>query len=225
MKNKYLFATFGFVCSLSLTACTLNFSVDGNAPKNPIDVEQVNEISERIDETDFTNDTEVRDLVYDINDWSKGLDNEYLKDFQSATLVRVVDGDTIIVDINGEEFSVRLIGVNTPESVAPQEYLDKTGKENTLEGKEASLYTKDILKDVKTVYLQKDISDTDKYGRLLRYVWIEVPAEFNEAEIESKMLNGILLSEHIAEVTIYHPDYKYEKEFHSIYAKHSVDRE
>ena len=139
------------------------------------------------------------------------------EDFQEVTLERVVDGDTIIVNIENESVSVRLIGVNTPESVASDEYLQQSGKENTAEGEAASEYTKALLSDKDTVYLQSDVSDTDKYGRLLRYVWLETPDDsMDKAEVENKMLNGILIKDGIAEVEIYQPDDMYEDIFNSI---------
>ena len=140
--------------------------------------------------------------------------------FQEATLVRVVDGDTIVVNINNEDYKVRLIGINTPESVASQEYLNRTGKENTKEGVKASDYTKTLLGGVTTVYLEKDKSDTDRYGRLLRYVWISVPEEINTQTIAEQMLNGMLLTsgaEKAAEPAVYKPDTKYAQEFEEIY--------
>jgi len=89
---------------------------------------------------------------------------------------RVVDGDTIEL-LDGRK--VRLIGVNTPESTTRTEPY----------GKEASDYTKSQLTG-KTAYLEKDVSETDKYGRLLRYVWLSIPNE-----IRSKMFNAILSAE------------------------------
>ncbi len=140
-----------------------------------------------------------------------------------CTLVRVVDGDTLVVNINDEETKIRLIGINTPESVASKEYLDKTGKENTAEGKAASEWVKDFLAIGQTLYLQKDTSETDKYGRSLRYVWIDIPSDCdNIKEIQSKMLNGILLENGLAEVTIYKPDTKYADEFQAI-STHTTD--
>lgn len=135
-------------------------------------------------------------------------------DFQTAKLVRVVDGDTIVVDISGEELSVRLIGIDTPESVASQNYLDRTGKENTWEGKNASDYVKNMLARTETVYLQRDVSDTDRYGRLLRYVWLEIPNDDKDIEeISTKMLNGILVWEGIAEPAAYAPDTAHQEDF------------
>lgn len=123
--------------------------------------------------------------------------------YEVGVVSRVVDGDTVVITIDGKDEKVRLIGVNTPESVGryaknPQPY-----------GKEASNYTKKQL-DGKTVYLEKDVSDTDKYGRLLRYIWLEEPDKSNMKE---KMFNAILLKEGYASVMTYPPDVKYSKTF------------
>lgn len=83
-------------------------------------------------------------------------------------VVRVVDGDTIIVDINGEKTKVRLSNVDTPESVAGEE----SGKENTPEGFVASDYTKDLLPDGSKVYLEYDNKTKDRYDRVLAYVYL-----------------------------------------------------
>ena len=132
--------------------------------------------------------------------------------------VRAVDGDTIIVNIDGEEKRVRLIGVDTPESVASQAYLEKTGKENTEEGKVASEFTKELLSSYSTVYLQKDKDNEDLYGRGLYYVWLEIPNDVNDIEeIRTKMLEGILLDNGYAVVAIYKPNNRYADEFNAIY--------
>lgn len=141
-------------------------------------------------------------------------ENEDFREFQAVELVRVVDGDTIVVDISGEKTKVRLIGIDTPESVASSKYLEKTGKENTQEGEKASDYVKSLLACTGTVYLQKDVSDTDRYGRLLRYVWLEIPDDDKDIEeISTKMLNGILVWEGIAEPAAYAPDTAHQEDF------------
>lgn len=125
-------------------------------------------------------------------------------ELQQATVERVVDGDTIIVDLDGVEQRVRLIGIDTPESVHPDE------SRNSEAGDVASDHTKSIVKQGETVYLQKDVSDTDKYDRLLRYVWLEKPTDSNdESEIKTKMLNAILVVEGYAEPKEYEPDTAY----------------
>ena len=156
-------------------------------------------------------DSDPAELAETVTNWANELaaDNEFLGEFQRADIVRVVDGDTIVVNIEGDQCKVRLIGVNTPESVASEEYLEKTGKENTQEGKEASQFTKELLSNYETVYLESDQGDTDTYGRILRYVWLEEPIEISQEEIESKMLQGILLDNGVAETMEIQPNTKY----------------
>ncbi len=202
----------GFICATTMTSCAFQFG-DAELPVKP---EDLNSIAEIIDNTDLTQNSEVAELQEEIVNWANDLNAES-GEFQSAHLERVVDGDTIVVDIDGESYKVRLIGINTPESVASKEYLERTGKENTSEGKEASEYTKEILADVDTVFLQMDVSDTDRYDRLLRYVWLELPDDpMNQYEIETKMLNAILLKDGVAEVEIYKPDEMYADTFKQI---------
>ncbi len=92
-------------------------------------------------------------------------------------VVRVVDGDTIVVRFeNGRYEKVRLIGINTPETVDPRRPVQYFGKE-------ASRYTKKHLLG-KTVYLQYDWQIRDKYGRLLAYVFLPDGTFFNAKIVE-----------------------------------------
>jgi len=118
--------------------------------------------------------------------------------FVKAYVAEVIDGDTIVAVLEGREEKVRLIGVDTPESTIRHEPY----------GKEASSYTKSKLLG-RTIYLEKDLSERDKYGRLLRYVWLEVPKNKSENEIRNKMFNAILLLGGYAQVATYPPDVKY----------------
>ena len=128
-----------------------------------------------------------------------------------ATVVRVVDGDTIIVKLNGTETRVRLIGVNTPESVASEEYLTRTNQQNTDAGKTASEWLKNYLPKGTKVYLEEDVQQTDTYGRLLAYVWMsdDIPERPTIQIIKTKMLNGILLENGNAQIATYPPNVKY----------------
>jgi len=81
-------------------------------------------------------------------------------------VIRVVDGDTIIIDYKGKYEKVRLLCVNTPESVHP----DK--KQNTFMGKVASDYSKESLKG-KYVDLEFEGPIRGRYGRLLAYVFVD----------------------------------------------------
>lgn len=122
--------------------------------------------------------------------------------FEKAYVKRVVDGDTIIATIDNTDYRVRFIGINTPESTTKiEEY-----------GKEASNYTKEMLTG-KTVYLEKDVRNTDKYDKLLRYVWLEIPNDITSEEINTKMFNAILLINGYAKLFTYPPDIKYVEYF------------
>ena len=120
---------------------------------------------------------------------------------EQAEVIRVVDGDTLKVRTASGEATVRLIGMDTPESVAQDE------SRNCEEGVIASNYTKSLVASGSTVWLSRDVSDTDRYGRLLRYVWLKQPSDLrNEDEIASTMLNAILVREGYAQVKYYRPD-------------------
>ena len=113
-------------------------------------------------------------------------------------VVRVVDGDTIEVD-GGRK--VRLIGVNTPETVDPRKAVQCYGHE-------ASDYTKSLLEGT-AVRLVKDISDTDKYGRLLRYVYME----------DGTFVNLTLVAGGYAQVNTYPPDVAHAREYQAAQAE------
>ncbi|WP_242822380.1 thermonuclease family protein [Thermaerobacter marianensis] len=124
-----------------------------------------------------------------------------------ARVVHVVDGDTIDVEpLAGAPLPatrVRLIGVNTPEIHGDVEPY----------GPEAARFTQRRLTG-KTVWLEKDVSETDRYGRALRYVWLVAPpAEPTEAEIRKGMFNAILVLEGYAQVATYPPDVRYAELF------------
>ncbi|MGB9867721.1 MAG: thermonuclease family protein [Bacillota bacterium] len=116
-----------------------------------------------------------------------------------ARVTRVVDGDTFYAELpDGSEEKVRLTGVDAPES---------SGDVDTY-GKEASAYTARRLTGA-TVYLEKDVQDRDKYGRLLAYVWLAKPADAFESEVRAKMFNAELLLEGYAQVMTVPPNVKY----------------
>lgn len=81
-------------------------------------------------------------------------------------VVRVVDGDTVILNIDGKKTRVRLIGIDTPESVAE----DKS--RNVKEGKIASEYTKNLLEN-KKVRVEFDEEKQDIYERKLGYLFLD----------------------------------------------------
>lgn len=189
-KMKNVFMLLLFVIILSLSGCSFK-DVKDNVIKTKDDVtkkvvEKTSEKKEEIKNDVYTKNEELSDKI-----------------FTECTLVRVIDGDTLLVNINGQDDRVRLIGVNTPESVHPD------ANKNTEEGKTASNYTKSLLEKGQVLYLTKDISERDKYDRLLRFVWIEKPKSFSKDEFISKSLNGILLKNGYAEIMSIKPDITY----------------
>ncbi len=97
---------------------------------------------------------------------------------------RVVDGDTVILVIDGEKVRCRISGVDTPESVG--DYKDNP----QYYGKEASDYTKEALEN-EYVYVQYDVKKYDKYDRLLAYIWTEPPNDEMEGFFNANLiLNG-----------------------------------
>ena len=91
----------------------------------------------------------------------------------NAAVVRVVDGDTVIVDWGGVEESVRLIGVDTPETKHPNEPIGCYGPE-------ASAYTTNLLPPGLSVRLELDKDERDRYDRLLAYIYLDDGAMINE---------------------------------------------
>ena len=119
-----------------------------------------------------------------------------------VSLVRVVDGDTLVVKFsNGAEDTVRLIGIDAPESVHDDP------EKNTEEGLVASDYLKSLLYEGQPLYLTKDVSDRDRYNRLLRYVWLNPPTEDNS--FSQNCLNAKLVADGYAKPKDFPPDSKY----------------
>lgn len=81
-----------------------------------------------------------------------------------ATVVRVVDGDTVKLDIGGRRETVRLIGVDTPETKHPKKPVECWGPE-------ASKHTAALLPPGTEVSVQRDVEPRDVYRRLLLYVY------------------------------------------------------
>jgi micrococcal nuclease len=107
------------------------------------------------------------------------------------TVTRVIDGDTIEVDIGGTIYRVRYIGMDTPE-------LDDERPEFCALAQEATRLNRQLVEG-ETVRLEQDISETDKYGRLLRYVYVG-----------DTFVNAELVRQGLAWAEAYEPDTKYQ---------------
>jgi micrococcal nuclease len=119
---------------------------------------------------------------------------------QTAKVVRIVDGDTIVVALAGKNVKVRYIGMDTPEladSNTPVEPL----------GPQAAEANKRLVAG-KTVVLERDTSETDRFGRLLRYVWLHSGDAWTLVNLE-------LVREGFAEAVSYPPDVRYDDLFAS----------
>lgn len=163
------------ILTLLFTACTSVPSED--AVDEPVDEVTVSDI-----ESEGTGDTESPESSI----------------FPQYNVIRVVDGDTIVIDFDSTDEKVRLIGVDTPESVHP----DKT--KNSAFGEEVSRYSKSQLAG-KSVGIEFDVQERDQYGRLLAYVYIG-----------NEMYNKKLLEMGYASVATFPPNVKYVDEFTEI---------
>ena len=114
----------------------------------------------------------------------------------SGEIVRVKDGDTYVILISGKEETVRLIGVDTPESV------HSDANRNTDWGKKVSKWVKKTLKVGQRVYLEYDEDRVDPYGRTLAYMYVD-----------GKMFNKTLVKKGFARAVYYKPNGRYRKDF------------
>lgn len=130
---------------------------------------------------------------------------------EKVTLIKVIDGDTIVVSMGGTEEKVRLIGIDTPESCSPAKW------KNNEYGGYASDYTKSLLNGIDTLYLSYDEEQTDQFGRTLAYVWLDDNVNTSSAQdIEAYMLNAILLEDGYAMNKEYKPNVSYANCFNNL---------
>jgi len=113
-----------------------------------------------------------------------------------ASVVRVVDGDTVEVRIGGREETVRLIGIDTPETVDPRSPVECFGHE-------ASDRTKALLPAGSEVRMVADVEPRDRYDRLLAYVYRD----------DGTFVNLALVEDGYASVLTYPPNVAHAPEF------------
>lgn len=142
--------------------------------------------------------TSDRTQILETNLVSSDVEKPVLK--PELIVTRVIDGDTIVIVINGVSEKIRLIGVDTPETVDPRKQVECFGKE-------ASELTKTLLLDT-PVILEADPTqgDRDKYGRLLRYVFLE----------DGTLINEKIISLGYGHEYTYRTPYKYQDEFKDV---------
>lgn len=128
-------------------------------------------------------------------------------------VIRIIDGDTFKGIIESDTLTVRLIGIDCPESRKnTKAYNDAKESENDVGtivamGELAKEFTKKHLKKNETVYLEFDVGENDKYGRILAYVWLS----------DTLMYNDLILKEGYAQMMTIPPNVKYQEEFLKAY--------
>lgn len=116
---------------------------------------------------------------------------------QTARVVQVIDGDTVRVEINGRRTLVRYIGLDAPEVQSPRQAGEPWGEE-------ATEFNRALVQG-REVHLEKDVSETDQYDRLLRYVWVD-----------GTMVNAELIRNGMADGRDYQPDVRYSDWFYDL---------
>ena len=136
----------------------------------------------------------VMPAVYYDENFNK-IENDYDENTNkiAVELVEVIDGDTAKFKMNGEQITVRFLGINTKETVDPE-----IGEE--VWGKEASDFTKEKLENATKIELEFDevADEKDKYDRYLSWIWID-----------DELLQNLLVENGLAENYMLQNNYKY----------------
>lgn len=141
------------------------------------------------------------DVVYMVEDAIHAEKGEATQEGEllQGVVTKVTDGDTFTVELNGVEEKVRPILVDSPEICHWNSPKDCEAEPF---GDEATVFAEELLLG-ETVYLEQDVSERDRYGRMLFYVYLE----------DGRMFQELLLAEGLAEVAVFEPDIKYMNEF------------
>jgi len=130
-------------------------------------------------------------------------------DQRSDVVLRVVDGDTLTINHNGRKESIRLIGIDTPESKSNKKARKDAMRSNedlrtiVSLGKEAAQFVKTLVHPGDPVFIEFDRQTRDKYGRLLGYVYLA----------DGTMLNEEIVRAGYANLMTYPPNVKYQDRF------------
>lgn len=168
MNRKLILKSLGVIAGLFIFAGIVSASKNKNVPKSEVKSVQIESSPSPFTPTSSAN-----------------------PNITIAKVKNVIDGDTFTLE-SGEV--VRLIGVDTPETVHPSKPVQCYGKE-------AGQKLQELIED-KEIKLEKDISETDRYNRLLRYVYLG-----------DVFVNEYLVNEGYAKSSSYPPDIKYQNKF------------
>lgn len=136
-----------------------------------------------------------------------------------VSLVRVSDGDTIVVNLNGKNQKLRLIGIDTPEKF-DGEKLERKSREwgiSTHEikqmGKNSSKFTENLLRG-KKLYLEYDVTKFDRYGRMLAYAYyLDENGDWTFGNQKFKQANLEIMKAGWAEPLTIPPNVRYAKKY------------
>lgn len=127
----------------------------------------------------------------------------------TAKIISITDGDTLKVDYNGQKESIRLIGIDTPES-RNNKKAKKDAKRSGQDietiiamGKRSTAYVEGLVKPGDLITIEFDVQQRDRYGRLLGYVYFS----------DGKMLNAEIVKAGYATVMTIPPNVKYKDRF------------
>ncbi|OGG79857.1 hypothetical protein A3A39_04705 [Candidatus Kaiserbacteria bacterium RIFCSPLOWO2_01_FULL_54_13] len=123
--------------------------------------------------------------------------DQSISEYKWYPVVKVIDGDTLTINMNGESVTIRLIGLDTPETVDPRKPVQCFGKEASEKAKQTLSGT--------SVRIEMDPSqgELDKYGRTLTYIFFPNGRNFAE----------LMISEGYGHEYTYNLPYKYQSEF------------
>ncbi len=196
MKNKKSKLFLGLFTFLFLFfALLFYFTRDNSQYKNDVKYQSALETTRHSNNDDYI----LMEIQHSKNDEVQKNETETFSDFAladqekitTARVKRVIDGDTIELE-SGQ--IVRYIGIDTPETVHPSKPVQCFGVEASNKNKELVLG--------KEIKLEKDISETDKNGRLLRYTWLD-----------NVLINDLLIRHGYAVSSTHPPDVKYQDKF------------
>ena len=138
----------------------------------------------------------------------------------TVEVLSVVDGDTLKIGYKGQKESIRLIGIDTPESrINKKTKNDAKRSGQNIEtiiamGKRAAAYVESLVKPGDTITIEFDVQKKDRYGRLLGYVYLS----------NGKMLNEEIVKAGYANVMTIPPDVKYKDRFLRAYKQAREDK-
>lgn len=140
--------------------------------------------------------------------------------YETAKVIRVIDGDTLKVEFQGKQESIRLIGIDTPESRINNKARHDSQKSGedirviTEMGKKATDFTKSLVQKGDRIRIEFDLQQRDKYGRLLGYGYIN----------GDRMLNEEIIKSGYASIMTYPPNVKYQDRFQKAYREARENR-